>query len=454
MGIFSNKSKIEKRAEEIAKQRIMDMELEFDKSDKWAKALFSSLQQTVENDNLKDIVKIGYKSNPYVYAAINFIATKFSQIPRHLVKVQRNGKEVRIDSSDFVNYLKKPNQFQNFREFTRQWETIFCTTGNAMTYVPRLELGNNAGRLENGLKILPSHHIEIVKQNSGWQKPIDYYLLDIDQRDVRFDPNTVWHERWPTLDFEEGRQFMGMSPISVALKMVLANNSSQDLMNRLSENGYPPGILNKVADQYNEFNPKTDKSSFAKEWDRNHTGKNNHRPLYGAGGKISWQQIGISNLKDLQVQEFNLTVLRAVSSVLGLQSAPFNDPEASTYNNLKTEMKSAYENRIIPDDEQFLEGLSEYARAYGEGLRVRSDYSGIASLQEDKKSQAETLDLSWWIPIDRKQEAMGEDIDEQFKGKYAIPINKVITENPADLGLQQPDNSFTEEDEKFYKNMK
>jgi HK97 family phage portal protein len=320
-------------------------------------------------------MEYGYGNNADVFAITNKITSLFAQMP---IKITQNGK-------DIENPITPNNR--TFFEFKTAWEMFAILSGNAITYVPSLQGGNNAG-VPQLFEIMPTHHVEIV--SGGWAKPIAGYKFDVDfNRNI--EPTDVWHTRiFPNWDYTNGANFMGMSPIKVSVNIINAQNNGYNILSKSFERGMPPGILTRK-DMSDLKMIGAHEEALTKAWLKKH-GKSDRAglPVF-AIGDYSWIQLGFSTLKDMDVINSSVHGLRTLCNLWGLPSTLFNDQASSTYNNLKTATKVIYTNRVIPDMTMFCDGLTNLYKA--KGIKFEPDISQIPEMQEDKMELAKVYDI-------------------------------------------------------------
>ena len=95
---------------------------------------------------------------------------------------------------------------------------------------------------------------------------------------------------------------------------------------------------------------------------------------------------------DLQLLEKGVINLRAMCNVFGLDSSLFNDPANKTFNNRKEAEKALYTNAVQPTLDKVEAELNRWfvPSHYPAGnVRLRFDYSEVAALQTDQKTEAE-----------------------------------------------------------------
>lgn len=333
----------------------------------------------------KAYIKAGYEQNADVFSIISKIATMMSEVP--LKVVDKDDQEV---DNPLAEIIRQPNNYQIWKEFIRLYETFFLSTGNGIIYAPRLTGGNDKGKLMQGMFMMPTQNVDIIA--NSWRDPIAFYTLDISSAQEKIPADQVLHIRMPNLQYDEGRQFMGMSPIKVAAAVIEAQNQGLNIMATTLQKGIAPGVLTREDIE----NTSPEKAS---EFERSYRSKYGNQSKTGraglpvlTGGKWNWVQMGFSNFRDLQIIETSQHGLRVLANVWGMPSDVFNDSAGSTFNNQTEARKAVYTNRIMPDYSMLLDTLNiQIAPGYGE-VKIIADYSAIPELQADKAKLAEWLD--------------------------------------------------------------
>lgn len=400
------------------------------------------------DEDMKDYVKGGFAGNPTVYSIASKIAVMASQVPA-IVTDKKTGDV--IEDSELNKILKHPNPYQTFVEFIALCETFYLITGNQIIYAPTLEAGNDRGKLVHGLYMMPTQNVQIKAES--WMNPAAQYILDINQR-FSIDAKDIIHIRMMNLDYEDGANFMGMSPIKVAANVIEADNQGKMIVANTLKRGVPLGVFSTDQDVDVGSDTRERLSNLRREYVREYTSSGKHTkagiPVF-ANGKVIWTPISFTNFKDLQIIENSENGLRALCNVWGVPSELFNDPAASTYNNVSEARKSIYTNRLIPDLNLFYSYFNDrITPAYEKNAIVKADFSGVPELQKDKKEQSEWLNIGVQAGAINRNEyrrSIGFEtvdkpgMDEYLVNPLLIPIDQVSslmpTEDEVDKILKQ-----------------
>lgn len=339
-------------------------------------------------DDIETILEESFMKNPIVFGVISKLAVMAKEVPYIICEEKKDGSLEEIINSDdpFVKRMKQPNKFQFFRSWIEEFYTFYLTTGNGMAYFRQLQYGNDKGKIDdNGIMNIPSQNVLV--QSEGWRRPIDKYLLDLDNMEHPLEPENVLHVKFTNLDYREGRNLMGMSPLKVAYKKSRMLNALDAFLANNFERGLPPGILSMID---KTDSGKKEKDELKRAYKKNYTGERNSGiPIIGTG-KMEWTKIGFDTFRDLMINEMSAIGAREICTVFGVSSRYFaNDTQGTTYTNFREDKAAAYTARIIPDLNDVYEAVTyRIAKLYNPNYIIKADTSGIEELQENKKDKA------------------------------------------------------------------
>ena len=352
--------------------------------------------QLFDDQSKTNYVKEGYEGAPTVFGVILKLARAFSSIE---VKPFIGDKDSDIDPIKEI-YKRKVSDY-TFFEHRVNWAVQQYALGEAIVYHPKLEKGVNEGKLMS-FDIMPSQYTTI--ESGGPFDPIGSYKIKFDIGNTKvFKPENVWHSRlFPNIDTNNGKNFRGLPPISIAAKRIEAMNNGAQIVANTYKRGAPLGLL---INETGTLQPPPEMiSKFEREWERRHGNiKKSGFPIL-MGGKISFIPMSFNNFRDLKIIENDEQGIRELCNVYGISSRLMNDPKASTFNNLPIDDRSMYETRVIPDHMQYIEGLNNIIEPLY-GITYKAFYDKITALKDDIK------DLFQWAQM--------------------MLINKAITRNEA-----------------------
>ena len=379
------------------------------KSNKFWQAFFMNVMSGTDlykDQDLSTHIKDGYENNPTVFGSANKLASKAACVPL----IPMRGDEVSKENP--LKDLFKDNRTDySLKEFRTHWHLFRLLLGESIVYAPKLIDGNNKGETTS-LDIMPPQMIDIV--TGGTEDPVKYFKVDGEDK-IPINPVDVYHSRcFLNLDFTDGKNFRGISPLGVASNIILAINAGDKTIKDLYEAGMPPFML--VNKNIDETQIEEQKVLLEEAWRK----KSKDIPLLG-GGDVYKVDLGFSNIRDLMITETDSRGLRIMCNIWGVHVSLFSD-EHATENNIGTARKLMYEDRVIPDIESEVEFYNSLFES--KGITYKPDYSQIPALQEDKEKVAKI----YGIGIDKKavsknefREAVGlEPIEDPVMGEEGL----------------------------------
>jgi len=424
-----------KYREVIEQQKALLAELEYKVTEQ--NQLYHALYQFLSSgtalgtdSKMKDYVREGYEANPDLFGIVIKLAGMFAQVMEEAKLVQMKGdQEVEVQNDEIDKLLDRVNYYQTFYEFCQEWAVFRYITGNSIVYAPRLTSGLNRGKLTgDGLIMMPTQNVII--NSKGWRQPIGEYLLDINQT-YKMPATDVWHERFaPSLNYEQGRNFMGMSPVKVAANIINSQNKGYEITAKMYAYGHPPGILSKEADAGSDTTAEQE-AKFRERYRTKYQGVDNMAIPIFTLGKMAYTKIGYDNMKELDIVNMSEHGRRIFCTILQVPSQLFNDTSASIYNNMTEASKTIYTNRLIPDVTQFCSDINRIIGAYG-NFYLKPDFSNIEALQDDRGKKSEWVSRMFQDGIitgDDYLELMGEErtglpeMQQRYVNANRMPMN-------------------------------
>ena len=383
--------------------------------------------------NMSSFVKKSYEGNPDAYSIAEKVATMLSRVP---IGVFNENDEV--TDTPLNELLATPNNYQTWMEYIKLWEIFYMITGNGISYAPTLEGGNDAGKLLEGLFVVPTQHVEI--ESGGWRQPVKNYLIDIDMQE-HIPAKDIIHVRFPNMSYQDGANFMGMSPVKVAVNVIDAVNHGYITIANAMERGMPPGILTRKNEEYDKTRATEHQTQLEKVWNRKY-GKSSRAGMpVITQGDINWIKLGFDNFRDLQIIENSEHGLRVLCNIWGVPSQVYNDVAGTTFNNQREARKAIYTNRIIPDLEMKLSYLNQrLSPAYGD-LKIKAKWDEIEELQQakaDKVTWVVAMKNGGLISGDEGREMLGEEptglpgMDKPMIPFNLMPVDQVSGGMPTD----------------------
>lgn len=347
---------------------------------------------------------------------------------------QKTGnKLIEIAEHEFLELWNNPNPFQTRDDFIGEWIGWLKIVGGDYIYCPTIDAGPNKGKLVK-IEHLPAH----------WTEPI---FGDILNPIKAFMINGIYSNPIPagkilyTKYWNPTNNLLPMSPLRAHILTATLNSDAKLRLKNTIKSGGLQGWISGTGGE-SEFS-ETQANYLRDELSRRYSGPDKAGSIPVIEGSAKWNEVGLSpvELEILKALEFSFNDL---CNAYRFPSVLLNQDKNANYNNVNNFRKDLYSNVIIPDLEMIAERITtKWLPNYGKGLILKADYSGIDVLQQDKVSLSTWLGNSYWIPITRKQEIMGEEVDPKMVGKYGIPVGVNVTSDFSEQTIL-PDTSVVE----------
>lgn len=385
-----------------------------------------------KDSNLLSVVTDGYESSPNVFSITNKVITMFSQIPYKILKGDTELKQGETGPLEAL-FENNPSDY-TVGEFMKDWEAQGLIFGEAITY----HLSRSGIRDLIHLQIAPAQHVEILY--GTFDNPVKGYNLDLTADTHKtIPPDNIWHVRlFPNLDFREGKNYRGLSPIKVAARVINSEIFGDEIVENTYKRGMPPGILSKKTDQFNLTNVEAQRKDMESVWDKKYSRTRAGKPIFTVGD-LQWLPIGFSNFTDLQIAEINKRALRTLCNMWGIPSRVMNDMEGGAYTKDKEDRKAIYTNRLIPDIRLFWNGINRLIKS--SGYRYEINLDEIPELQEDKLERAKVDQIYYQcnaLQINELRVNAGMEPDPSQEGLYRSEVEV----NPMTQQTQLPEDKL------------
>lgn len=387
-------------------------------------ALFSFYGNKFTSYDPKGItyVEKGYNLNSTVYSIVNQAATKVTEVPTYLKKIENKKYNNQLNyllnkagilqpseiakkrileakaykEEEISEPLEKPNYYQSWTEFYALWETFMMLNGNAYIYIMSPADGPNIGKPMQ-VFLLPSHFVEIVlKSNTNIaldiESPIDYYMLILGNRWVEFPKNSIIHTKYSNPNYDlNGAHLYGQSPLRAALNNLNVNNSGTQQNIKTMQNGGVYGFIHGT-DAKEPLTPEQAQAlkDTLVEMERDTSILNRFK---GSSVPVGFTKLSL-NTDELQPFEFLKYSANEICNVYGWPAGLLGINGEPKYDNMDIQWRMALSNRIKPDLCILAEALNTqyYPRFKGyENVVKVFDVSEMSEMQEDMKKLTDWL---------------------------------------------------------------
>lgn len=329
----------------------------------------------------KQLMELGYRSNPFVFMTVDKIADVTSRLP--YVFTDSNGEIV--ENSDESELWKSPSDNIFGHEFRHKILTDIYATGRAFVRGNTADISGTGKYAE--FEHLPSCDVEIKYTNDGYT--IKSYILSKPNgaREVIENIETVLHLALPDASSWKKE---GMSPLQPLWSVVSASTALFQAEDSIFKNRGVNEILTNSSDQPMR---RTEREQIQADFQDQTAGTDKFGQVMITNASLKNLKLGMSP-SDLKLLESAIQKMRIICSAYGLDSSLFNDPENKTYSNRTEAQKAAYEDVYIPIAESYIIlAFNKWwlADNWGSDLRLALDKSRIGAIKQVNKDLSDKL---------------------------------------------------------------
>jgi HK97 family phage portal protein len=371
-----------------------------------------------------------YGENPLVYMIVKKIAFSSASIKRNYLDA--NGE--RTETSTIQQLLENPNEHQGEIEFKEEINEYLLTTGNA--YV-RIIKGEGGFGVE--LYILCSQKVEIIINSIG--EVIRYEYSSSDGKITPYLPEEILHIKTSNIaNNEYGFEQYGLSPLQAGWIVV---ESSTEKLNADASIFKNRGVIGILSSETDTPMLAPERERLQGELDGEMQGAKKFNKIKISTSRLKYIQTGMSPT-DLQLLEGILSSLRLLCGLYSMPSVLFNDTASSTYNNVETAKKTAYQDVYIPLANKVDSRLSKWLSSQ---LDVQEtmvvDLTSIESVKATTNEIAQALNSSLpnvssrlmeVVTLDEAREILGLEGIGGTEGAKLLGQGKPETEKPKEDG--------------------
>ena len=370
--------------------------------------------------NDHEVITNGYNTNPYVYSVVNRLANLSASIPLKVVKIkdkkrskqyQAKGWKQRVlikldksdafedaTESDLAGLLQRPNPQDGFIEFSRSFYINKLTTGNG--YIDALR--HNDVRPPTELWVLPPLSVTLNESSDFYNKIKEIYF-NWGATSKTIQPENFMHSYY----YNPTGSVYGLSPLSAARQAVTGINDGSAHNVAVLQNGAKQEFVILVADG----TPEEDKEKIRKDWTERYTGPYNaNKVIVTDEGFMKFEKLGYT-MKDMDFANLQLSDMRKVYDVYGVNSESFNDPANKTMSNKRDAARSMYVDRVIPETDVFVDELNRWLTPmFGDkNLMIIADLSEVDALNDEEDKVYERLNNTHFLTPNQKLAIAGQE---------------------------------------------
>ncbi len=331
-----------------------------------------------------------YLSVPELQAIINYRARVFADM--RIKAVNEAGDEKEIPQ---LKLFSKPNPIQNFKEFAMQYHVLRDIFGNDFIHPI---FGNDPKQAQVmwnlppcGAEVIPSDSLKsqeaVLFRMTDEDEIIKKYKFSYESGHITFEPNEIIHYNDNQVDFNENRFLLGDSKIRPIQQACENIKNAYEARGVLIQNAALGILTNEGKDGIGTapITPK-EKKELQDDYKR-----------YGLT-KEKWQMI-ITNMslkyQSMTTDTGKLKLFEEVDSDFRTVANAYSFPPEilqtdSTYENKQRAITQLYQDTIIPEANEWLQGFTNFFQL--EGVFLKADFSHVAALQSDLEKRSKSMD--------------------------------------------------------------
>ena len=327
------------------------------------------------------LINEGYVSNADVYSIIKKICEVSSDVPFVVEQNTNDGWEIDEESS-LNTLINNPNELVTAKEFRFETMLYLLNTGDIFWKKLTASFG-----LVTELELLESNLVQLLYNSDQTVQRYQYSKLDTTLIDYL--PEEVIHNIYLNPSKFGVKSQRGLSPLQAGYATLKSSNNRSVAEASMLSNRGATGILSSGSDLV--MTPQ-DREDLQKATDKLVGGAENFNKAITTTANVTWTSMGM-DANQLKMLEGGVMNLRTLCNIFGVNSAMFNDQEASTLDNMKIADKKLYTDAVIPNNNKIISGYDSIIPAYNsfenKELRIVQNLSEIDALQEDQKTKAE-----------------------------------------------------------------
>ncbi len=330
------------------------------------------------------IIKEGYQTSSVFYSVINKLINKSGDIPLTLTRTTVRGETENITEGvifEALNNVNNPNSKKDQEDLIREIVGFLTLSGNAI-----IEKKYATGFTEPiGLEVLPTQNIEISENLKT------YILTDpITQKERKISRDKIIHIKYFSPSNESITSGLGQSPIQAGFMTVDSGNDLKEANQFILKNQSVSGILSN--DSENTSLRDQDAKALERKSRQKFGSPTKTAQILLTNAKIKWTPI-TNKGDELKIFDREVSILRDICNLYGVDSSLFNDPANKTYNNKDEAKKELYTEAISPLLKMITKAFNQQLLTeFDTGtdvVTVDADFSSVEALQKDKKQEAE-----------------------------------------------------------------
>ncbi len=273
-----------------------------------------------------------FAKNPYVFTVVNRIVERAITIPKQF---EDNNKEIldNLDTLVISLAFDNPNAYEQISEILYRYYSNYLINGGV--YLVSTQQSD-----DDLFEFFVPNTKDVIPETQGDQV-VKYYNITYRGQTKRYEVDKVDFIKRPNVVFDD--TINGLSNLEGGRYVWESNNLVWKSEADLHKNKGISGVLSSSG---NHVMTPTEKTELQDEYNRTSTG-DKFASVKVLTTDHKYTQMGL-NATDLKSIESRIDHLRAICALYNVDSKLFNDPKASTYNNMEEAEAAMLTKAVLP----------------------------------------------------------------------------------------------------------
>lgn len=292
----------------------------------------------------------GYITSSDVYSINRMIANATKSIEWKL-KRATGDKIEDVTSGQLFELLNKPNENQTLEEFIENCSLNYTISGN-LFLKKDLVLGFSR---PTSISCLPPQSVNIVVKKEGFEIKPSLYQYCLLGETLNIPVDEVVHLKYTNPSLFGIQSLRGLSPLTAGYLTLVGLNGNQTASASIYKHQGAAGILSNES----EYTLNADQQKLQQKlFDEKSAGATLFGKIIQSAAKVKYTKLGLDP-SQLQLIEGKAMKVRDLCNIYGIDSVLMNDPNGSTYNNVKEAEKAFWNKVVIPNAKSILRAYTK-----------------------------------------------------------------------------------------------
>lgn len=370
--------------------------------------------QLTEGSNFTQCVTYGFKRNPVVQAACNYIASAAAAIP-WLYFAGTDDDEIELDADlhPIARALEKPNPDQTRPDFVRRYVLHMLLGGNAYIQSALPVIGTEARRPE--LYLLRPDTVTILPRRLGDEKKF-LFMGENNTPSRAFDGTELLH-----IPYNNLLDDYGVAPAAAAARSINQNNLARTWnSNLIGNSGRPPAIATTETSVNGMPINLTEEDKRAIQQELNYWFSNANVGRVPVLEGIKLQEFGMTPAEMSWIEGLNNSS-REICMAFGVAPELVGDSRNKTYSNYQEARKALYQDTVIPLLELLVKALNGWLGVWDPTFEIRLNLDDVTALNESMNDRFARANAAMFgLTVDERRSITGYDALPNGEGNVVL----------------------------------